>query len=51
MLNAAEWQAVRLTLLVATVAVICSFAPLAVAVAWLLAKQNSLGKFLLETIC
>jgi molybdate transport system permease protein len=48
-LTSPEWQAVRLTLLVATVAVICSL-PLAVAVAWLLAKRNFPGKFLLETI-
>jgi len=49
LLTVAEWQAVRLTLLVATVAVIVSLPP-AVAVAWLLAKRNFPGKFLLETI-
>jgi molybdate transport system permease protein len=49
MLTLAEWQAVRLTLLVATVAVIVSL-PLAVTVAWFLAKRNFPGKFLVETI-
>jgi molybdate transport system permease protein len=49
LLTVAEWQAVRLTLLVALVAVIVSLPP-AVAVAWLLAKRNFPGKFLLETI-
>jgi molybdate transport system permease protein len=49
LLTVAEWQAVRLTLLVASVAVIVSL-PLAVAVAWLLAKRNFPGKFLVETI-
>ncbi len=49
LLTVAEWQAVRLTLLVASAAVIVSL-PLAVAVAWLLAKRNFPGKFLLETI-
>jgi molybdate transport system permease protein len=49
LLTGAEWQAVRLTLLVASVAVVVSL-PLAVAVGWLLAKRNFPGKFLLETI-
>jgi molybdate transport system permease protein len=49
MLTFAEWQAVRLTLLVASVAVIVSL-PLAVAMAWLLAKRNFPGKFIVETI-
>ena len=49
LLTVSEWQAVRLTLLVASVAVVVSL-PLAVAVAWLLAKRNFPGKFLLETI-
>ncbi len=49
LLTVAEWQAVRLTLLVASVAVIVSL-PLAVAVAWLLAKRSFPGKFLVETI-
>ncbi len=49
MLTIAEWQAIRLTLLVATVAVLVS-APLAVPLAWLLAKRNFPGKFLVETL-
>jgi molybdate transport system permease protein len=49
LLTIAEWQAVRLTLLVASMAVIVSL-PLAIAVAWLLAKRNFPGKFLVETI-
>jgi molybdate transport system permease protein len=47
-LTAAEWEAVRLTLLVALVAVAGSL-PFAVAIAWLLAKREFRGKFLLET--
>jgi molybdate transport system permease protein len=49
LLSFPEWQAVRLTLLVAAVAVIISL-PLAVWVGWLLAKRNFPGKFLLETV-
>ncbi|HTQ38210.1 MAG TPA: molybdate ABC transporter permease subunit [Pirellulales bacterium] len=48
-LTLAEWQAVRLTLLVAIVAVLASL-PLAVALGWLLAKRNFPGKFLVDTI-
>ena len=48
MLTAAEWQAVRLTLLVASAAVAASL-PLAIAAGWLLAKRDFRGKFLLET--
>ena len=48
MLTAAEWQAVRLTLLVASAAVAVSL-PLAIAAGWLLAKRDFRGKFLLET--
>jgi molybdate transport system permease protein len=44
-----EWQAVRLTLLVASVAVIASL-PSAIFIAWVLAKRNFYGKFLLETV-
>ena len=44
-----DWQAIRLTLLVATVAVTCSLPP-AIAVAWLLAKREFPGKFLLEVL-
>lgn len=49
MLTAAEWEAVRLTLCVALVAVAGSL-PVAVAVGWLLAKRDFPGKFLLETL-
>jgi molybdate transport system permease protein len=49
LLTFAEWQAIRLTLLVASVAVIASL-PFAIALGWLLAKRNFPGKFLLETI-
>jgi molybdate transport system permease protein len=49
LLSFPEWQAVRLTLLVAAVAVIISL-PLAVWIGWLLAKRNFPGKFLLETV-
>ncbi len=49
MLNPAEWQAVRLTLLVAVVAVVVSL-PFAVAFGWLLAKRRFPGKFLVESL-
>lgn len=49
MLTAAEWQAVSLTLLVASVAVAASL-PLAIAAGWVLAKREFRGKFLLETV-
>lgn len=49
MLSPAEWQAVRLTLLVASAAVVCSL-PLAIAVSWLLAKRDFPGKFAVETL-
>lgn len=49
MLTAPEWQAVRLTLLVAAVAVAATL-PLAIGVGWLLAKRDFPGKFLLETL-
>jgi molybdate transport system permease protein len=42
-----EWQAVRLTLLVATVAVVGSL-PLGVGLGWLLARRSFPGKFLVE---
>lgn len=48
LMSADEWQATRLTLLVAVTAVAASL-PLAVAVGWLLAKIRFPGKFLLET--
>lgn len=44
----AEWQALRLTLLVATAAVAASL-PVAIPLGWLLAKRRFPGKFLLET--
>jgi molybdate transport system permease protein len=49
LLSLAEWQAVRLTLLVAAVAVISSL-PLAIFTGWVLAKRNFPGKLLLETL-
>jgi molybdate transport system permease protein len=49
LLTLVEWQAVRLTLLVATVAVIASL-PFAVAIGWLLAKRQFPGKFVVETL-
>jgi len=48
-LSPAEWQAVRLTLLVAAVAVMASL-PLGIALGWLLARRNFPGKFLIETV-
>jgi molybdate transport system permease protein len=49
LLTAPEWQAVRLTLLVASVAIVATL-PLAIAVGWLLAKRDFPGKFLVETL-
>lgn len=48
-MGAAELEAIRLTVLVAGVAVACSL-PCAVAVAWLLARWRFPGKFLLEVV-
>ena len=48
-MTADEWQAVRLTLGVATTAVFVSL-PVAVGVGWLLAKRRFPGKFILETL-
>jgi molybdate transport system permease protein len=48
-LNAEEWQAIRLTLLVAGIAVAGSL-PLGIVVGWLLARRSFPGKFLLETV-
>ncbi len=48
-LDADEWQAIRLSLLVAGVAAGCSLPP-AVLVGWLLAKRQFAGKFLVETL-
>jgi molybdate transport system permease protein len=47
-LSLPEWQAIRLTLLVAFTAVAASL-PLAIALGWLLAKRDFPGKFLVET--
>jgi molybdate transport system permease protein len=44
-----EWQAVRLTLQVSIVAVLCGL-PLAIALGWVLAKRDFPGKFLVETL-
>lgn len=49
LLNFAEWEAVRLSLLVAAVAVFASL-PFAVTVGWILAKRNFRGKFVVETV-
>lgn len=49
MLSPIEWQAVRLSLLVATVAVLASL-PLAIATAWLLAKRRFPGRLLMEML-
>lgn len=48
-MSGAEWQAVRLTLLVAVTAVTVSL-PLAIACAWALAKREFPGKFLVEVL-
>jgi molybdate transport system permease protein len=49
LLTADEWQAVRLTLLVAVTAVAASL-PLAIPLAWVLAKWRFAGKFVVETL-
>lgn len=49
LLNPAEWQAVRLSLLVACTAVAVSL-PLAILVGWVLARRQFAGKFLVETL-
>jgi len=48
LLTPAEFEAIRLSLLVATVAVIVSL-PLGIALAWLLARREFRGKTMLET--
>jgi molybdate transport system permease protein len=48
-LTVEEWQAIRLTLLVAAVAVLASL-PLAIPIGWLLAKRQFFGKFIVETV-
>jgi molybdate transport system permease protein len=49
LLNAAEWQAVRLSVFVACISLIVSL-PLATYVGWVLAKRQFPGKFLIETL-
>jgi molybdate transport system permease protein len=48
-LNPAEWQAIRLSLLVAGAAAAASL-PAAIALGWLLAKRPFRGKFFVETL-
>jgi molybdate transport system permease protein len=48
-MNPAEWQAIRLSLLVATAATIASL-PLGVLVGWLLARREFPGKALVDTL-
>ena len=49
MLTLEEWQAVRLTLQVAAVAVLGGL-PFAIVLGWVLAKRDFPGKFLVETL-
>ena len=49
MLSTDEWQAIRLTLIVATLAVALSL-PIAVALAWLMAKRRIPGKAILDVL-
>lgn len=49
LLSPAEWQAVRLSLLVAAVAVVVSL-PFGIALGWLLARRKFRGKALVETL-
>ena len=44
-----EWTAVRLSLLIATTATLCSL-PFGIAIAWLLARGRFWGKSLLDTL-
>jgi molybdate transport system permease protein len=48
-LSAEEWTAVRLSLLVAVTATVCSL-PFGVAIAWLLARRSFWGRTLLDTL-
>jgi molybdate transport system permease protein len=48
-LSAEEWTAVRLSLLVAVTATVCSL-PFGVAIAWLLARRRFWGRTLLDTL-
>jgi molybdate transport system permease protein len=47
-LSAAEWQAVRLSIVVSLVAVVASL-PLGIALGWLLARRDFYGKAIVET--
>jgi molybdate transport system permease protein len=49
MLSLQEWQAIRITLVVSVVAVVCSL-PLAILFGWILAKGRFHGKVLLEVL-
>lgn len=49
LLNQAEWSAIRLTICVSMAAVVCSL-PLAIGLAWLLARYRFPGKRLLEIV-
>ena len=49
MLSPDEWQAVRLTLLVAITAVVASL-PLGIVAGWVLAKREFPGKLVVETL-
>jgi molybdate transport system permease protein len=44
-----EWHAIRLTIIVSVVAVVCSL-PIAIAIGWVLAKWRFPGKLLLEVV-
>ena len=48
-MSPAEWDAIRLSLQVAIVSVACSL-PFGIAVAWLLARRQFMGKSLVETV-
>lgn len=49
MLSTQEWQAIRLTLVVATLAVVIAL-PIAIGMAWLMAKKRIPGKALLDVL-
>jgi len=48
-MSPAEWDAIRLSLQVAIVSVVCSL-PFGIAVAWILARRQFTGKSLVETV-
>lgn len=49
MLDPSEWQAIRLTLIVSAISVVSTL-PVAIALGWLLAKRNFVGKSLVEVL-